>query len=356
MGRWAQVYFTSPADHREQAVEKLLQDLKAESNGQKPAAPTTIPEPDREPSVPESKTEPELRIESLGKGDTEIPEVPRQLSPNSDALPGPAGGTEDIVVCPGCHHKNAAEQRFCGVCGIALSQEVTLEKFDPVPDLATPASTHTEDAESDWRWLRERSLSSYQVDTQTKSHSRLWIAVVVLLVIAAGGYLLWQNRARPAHEPLAIASSAPGPSSAPAVDLPIATPPASISQQPPTSRTETKLPSAPPAKASPERQEASTPAASGDLVSNDGRAELDRARQYLAGEGVPKNSWMASQFLWKAIAKQNSEAVVLLSDLYARGDGVPRSCEQARVLLVSAAKKGSSAAAQKLRSVETSCR
>jgi TPR repeat protein len=100
----------------------------------------------------------------------------------------------------------------------------------------------------------------------------------------------------------------------------------------------------------------STSDSSGALPSDDGRDELDRARLYLAGQGVPKNSWMASQFLWKAIGKQNSEAVLLLSDLYARGDGVPRSCEQARILLVSAAKKGSSAAAQKLRSIETSCR
>jgi TPR repeat protein len=90
--------------------------------------------------------------------------------------------------------------------------------------------------------------------------------------------------------------------------------------------------------------------------SDDGRDDLLRARQYLAGEGLPKNSWMASQLLWQAIGKQNSEAVLLLSDLYARGDGVPRSCEQARILLVSAAKKGSLAAAQKLRSIETNCR
>jgi TPR repeat protein len=65
---------------------------------------------------------------------------------------------------------------------------------------------------------------------------------------------------------------------------------------------------------------------------------------------------MASQFLWKAVAKQNSEAVLLLSDLYARGDGVPRSCEQARILLIAGAKKGSSAAANKLRSIEQTCR
>ena len=89
--------------------------------------------------------------------------------------------------------------------------------------------------------------------------------------------------------------------------------------------------------------------------SNDGREEFDQGRRYFLGEGVPKNSFMASQWLWKAVAKRNSDAVLLLSDLYASGDGVPRSCEQARILLIAAAKKGSPAAAQRLRSIETSC-
>jgi TPR repeat protein len=44
---------------------------------------------------------------------------------------------------------------------------------------------------------------------------------------------------------------------------------------------------------------------------------------------------------------------VLLSDLYLRGDGVPRSCDQARLLLVAAAKRGSPLAAQHLRSLES---
>jgi TPR repeat protein len=41
-----------------------------------------------------------------------------------------------------------------------------------------------------------------------------------------------------------------------------------------------------------------------------------------------------------------------LSDLYARGDGVPRSCDQARLLLLAAAKRGSSRATEQLRRLE----
>jgi TPR repeat protein len=87
-----------------------------------------------------------------------------------------------------------------------------------------------------------------------------------------------------------------------------------------------------------------------------GQEELAQGLRYLNGSGVPKNSWMASEWLWKAVAKHNNDAVLLLSDLYARGEGVPRSCEQARILLVASAKKGSAVAAKKLRSLEASCR
>lgn len=66
-----------------------------------------------------------------------------------------------------------------------------------------------------------------------------------------------------------------------------------------------------------------------------------------------RDSSEAAKLLWKAVSKQNAGAAVLLSDLYARGDGVPRSCDQARLLLVAAAKRGSVDAAQHLRSLET---
>jgi TPR repeat protein len=61
----------------------------------------------------------------------------------------------------------------------------------------------------------------------------------------------------------------------------------------------------------------------------------------------------AAKLLWKAVSKQNATAAVLLSDLYLRGDGVPRSCDQARLLLVAAAKRGSPLAAQQLRNLES---
>jgi TPR repeat protein len=52
----------------------------------------------------------------------------------------------------------------------------------------------------------------------------------------------------------------------------------------------------------------------------------------------------AAAWLWKATSKGNRDAPVLLADMYIKGDGVPRSCEQALVLLQVAATKGNAQA------------
>jgi hypothetical protein len=344
MGRWAQVYFTSPPDQREQAVEKLLQELQAEGGTKKPTGSesTRTGEKTVLPEIPQSRPE------------TEFPALPIQGSAN-DELAMSDEEAQNFVMCPGCLHKNPAEQRFCGICGIVLGRDVAASAGNaPLPPQRT---RHTEDPESDWRWLRERSLSGYEVQSESGSRSRVLIVLLALLVVGLGGYLLWQNRARLSHEaPAAPPSSVSEPTSAPSIDLPIAATPSLVpGKHAPKARLQAN-PSSVAAKPTVQDEVKIRTSDSSRALSDDGRDEFDRARQYLAGEGVPKNSWMASQLLWKAIGKQNGEAVLLLSDLYARGDGVPRSCEQARILLVSAARKGSSAAAQKLRSIETSCR
>lgn len=58
--------------------------------------------------------------------------------------------------------------------------------------------------------------------------------------------------------------------------------------------------------------------------------------------------------LWSAVASGNSSAEVSLARLYLRGDGVPRNCEQAKVLLRAAAKRGSIEARQELEKLRTS--
>ncbi|MGB7555060.1 MAG: hypothetical protein WBM04_11855 [Candidatus Korobacteraceae bacterium] len=66
------------------------------------------------------------------------------------------------------------------------------------------------------------------------------------------------------------------------------------------------------------------------------------------------DSAAAAAWLWKATAKGNPAAPVRLADMYVKGDGVPRSCEQAMVLLKTAAEKENSMARNRLGSLYSS--
>jgi PilZ domain len=69
-----------------------------------------------------------------------------------------------------------------------------------------------------------------------------------------------------------------------------------------------------------------------------------------------KKSVVSPQQLWSAFQAGNVQAAVTLADLYLRGDGVPVNCDQARVLLLAASKKGNAQAIKKLRELDgTGC-
>jgi hypothetical protein len=72
-----------------------------------------------------------------------------------------------------------------------------------------------------------------------------------------------------------------------------------------------------------------------------GQEELTKALQ--ASDPSAAAAW-----LWKATSRGNPEAPVRLADMYIRGNGVPRSCEQALVLLRSAAAKENAPARNRL--------
>jgi TPR repeat protein len=78
-----------------------------------------------------------------------------------------------------------------------------------------------------------------------------------------------------------------------------------------------------------------------------GEDEMARAKS--ASDTAAEAAW-----LWKATAKGNPDAPVQLADLYVKGDGVPRSCEQAMVLLKTAAEKPNVRARNRLASMYTS--
>jgi hypothetical protein len=72
-----------------------------------------------------------------------------------------------------------------------------------------------------------------------------------------------------------------------------------------------------------------------------GQQEFDNAMQ--ASDDTAAAAW-----LWKSTSRGNPDAPVRLADMYIKGKGVPRSCEQALVLLRSAATKQNAPARNRL--------
>jgi PilZ domain len=85
-----------------------------------------------------------------------------------------------------------------------------------------------------------------------------------------------------------------------------------------------------------------------ELASDAGKSELAAALAALRGANGIRDSSKAARLLWAAIANHNSTAEVVLADLYLRGDGVTKSCEQGRVLLLAASRSGDVQASEKL--------
>jgi hypothetical protein len=108
----------------------------------------------------------------------------------------------------------------------------------------------------------------------------------------------------------------------------------------------------------PPRQVASPPKIADDQVSTEdsGQREFQQASQILRDGTHLERLPEAVRLLWVAVAKGNSGAEVVLAGLYRRGDGVTQNCNQARVLLTAAAKKGNRSAQDQLEDLDrTGC-
>jgi hypothetical protein len=82
--------------------------------------------------------------------------------------------------------------------------------------------------------------------------------------------------------------------------------------------------------------------------SETGQNEFNAARDILRGKNRQQDLARAVDLLWSGVRKGYVPAEVTLADLFRRGDGVEKNCDQARVLLVAASKKGSNDARQML--------
>ncbi len=337
LGRWAQVYFTSPPEKREQAVVDLLRELESETEPRPPRFEENLP--------------------------TVTPVVPR-------------------LICKNCQQPNELDQRFCGLCGSPLrladapvqgAPRTVLPpaelRREPEPVFTVPAET-TE--ENDLRWLREKSLSRLSDPDEESAGKWKYILTAVVLVAAAFGTLQWVAN-RPATnaptperktapvEPAQTTQAAPAPAPAPTVS----TPPAAVAPREsavrPGPRVEPSVATSDAIRAARVVGKASRlealPAVPTSAPADGGVQELTLARGYLEGKHGVRDSAEAAKWLWKAVAKQNSTADILLANLYLSGDGVTKSCGQARVLLTAAAQKGEPTAGEKLRQLESAgCR
>ncbi len=380
MGRWAEVYFTSPPERRAQAVADLLQELASHPQ---PSAPVVDP------------------MENSGP--------PQYFQPQDVLLHRSIKSVEEesSTACESCGEKNPQAQRFCGMCGAPLAT-FTGDSWVSPPEPEPPSEAKWDEPESavhgmmgqvhahseadleERRFEEERSdRSSWQTDragwsnpepheatttvgsdglfsfeaAPVRRNYRWYIGAGLAIVLAVLVYMRWHGYAingdsgaatselPPATAP--TVKSGPTPTQQPAAAAPL---PATEDDSKPAKKPDAIPP--PPRKqtqvaarnVNSPKAAAPVPAATPANVQGNGSDDLATAEKYLnGGLGRTRDSAQGATWLWRAVAKQNLTATLLLSDLYLRGDGVPKSCDQARLLLDAAARKGAAPAAEKLR-------
>ena len=375
MGRWAEVYFTSPPEKREEAVLELLRELEGK---------------------------PVLKHESAA-GKTEQllerrPEPDRRFSAEPEEnSPPPAYRDEDIpqtVPCRSCGRANPAQYQFCGICGADIRQSRPLDPpvadteeretavlaiEDPTRDSAgSKAFVESFQAGGEPFSRRDSALDEgpkLLPDSEPAPY-RYWIYFGAALAILVSVLIYTARRGTQSG----VGASHPLPSAAPAA----------TAEEPSQARTgtaqkaDTEDPANTtghaanePAAPAPSREPIANDAGQTNLEANsvsatappsttrpvepvpqaqsakgDGAEELAIGRNFLNGtHGAARDSTEAAKWLWKSVRKQNPAAALMLSDLYLHGNGVPKSCDQARLLLESAARKGAAGAAERLRNL-----
>ena len=81
---------------------------------------------------------------------------------------------------------------------------------------------------------------------------------------------------------------------------------------------------------------------------NAGQSEYEQATQLLRGTNAEAATPEALRLLWISVEKGNANAELQLAEMYWKGRGVVRNCDQALILLTAAARKGSVDARERL--------
>ena len=94
------------------------------------------------------------------------------------------------------------------------------------------------------------------------------------------------------------------------------------------------------------------PTASGDNSVEPGQPEYLQALQILRSPGRSSEVPAAIQLLWVAVEKGNTGAEIDLAELFRTGRGVAKNCDQTRILLSAAARKGSTEGRKRLEALQ----
>lgn len=396
MGRWAEAYFTAPPEKRNEAVIELLRELQAEnsSNGGSAAAADHGMREAANPGDTPNFTDVEpksIRCHACG-----------EMSPADQKFCGMCGAPFEEATSPAGPASNKPEKGLeyvpveellpsqpgtiapdaIGPDAMASGTLANLEPHEPGEGITPARERSTPPRTEPTTWHRNDELSLFRsvagVDREfeedgdgfSRSRSyRVYIGAALTFLLLGLVYVAWQgtqsngNRGLPPRPP--AESAAPASTGAPdtpseaATKSPDVKTAAPAPAQPPADTRASKIVNQP-AAVKPAPRASAPPAASTagnnpppDARTGSGAEELATARRYLDGaNGERRNSEEAVQWLWKAVAKRNAEATLLLSDRYLRGDGVAKNCDQARVLLDAAAAKGMKAASDRLRNFQ----
>lgn len=407
MGRWAHVYYTTPIDQREAAVEQLVRELEAESamiaGG---ASAPAISAAEATGQFSDKKEEEATKIQNAEPiEDQELAEPSEIREPVAEGarIAEPAGETpmaasdtslapliaksetdlSDVFVSAPHPPVPQVEVPEVEVPQAAVSQvqvsEIDvpqIEASQPRPDFESALASDLADSD-----LTDNDLAGNEFPHEATGSgisfqpwmTKSWQApsrsrVAAASLVAAVAVLLWaapriatRIATRASVQPSTQISAAPtssGTKEPPA--KPSAVAPSAVTGSEETSSLEHgQAPVAPrhiPARSGPARtpaalatnlaaNPATNPASNtfeklGDKKEED--PELTVGLRYLHGDGVERDSEVAAHHLWKAVGKQNASALLELAGLYAKGDGVAKNCDQARVLILAAARQAAS--------------
>jgi hypothetical protein len=404
MGRWAEVYFTSPPEKREQAVLNLLRELEGDAPGASSNTGTSNAVTGKAGTQP-SET---LRAREA------LQERPPQSFTAAEEVQATG---QDFILCRSCSAQNSADQKFCGQCGALLPGEADETATRNWPSQA-PSRNEVAEFSTDGTADRESSLeetryAAHHQDTQTSVEAdtehqttsayddprdypwrsdvdapqfmpvyepvpyryRIYVGTAVALLITALIYIAWHGTQATSEYSHTLPQAAPS----------AATKPPERSQTPPvpvapssakagTENDKAKVPAPGDSKTAGRKanqattrmddatgmKKASTPASLSTRVvdqpaslPDNGSRELAVAEGFLQGaQGKVRDSGEAAKWLWQAVRKENAAATLILSELYLKGDGVPKSCDQGRLLLNAAGRRGAPGAGERIRNLQ----